>query len=456
MHIHILGICGTFMGGIAALAKAAGHRVSGSDLHVYPPMSEQLAALGIDLIEGYQPEQLQPAPDLVIIGNALSRGNAAVEYVLNHKLAYVSGPQWLGQQFLQHRQVVAVAGTHGKTTTTAMLAWILHQAGLEPGYLIGGVALDFDVSACAGRGPFVLEADEYDSAFFDKRAKFVHYHPDVLIINNLEHDHADIYANLAAIQTQFHHLLRTVPSQGSIIHNAADANVQAVLKMGCWSQCQGFGLQAADWQVKLVSASGSQLEFLHKATVTAELHWQHGGTHNALNACAALAAAAALGVTPAQSVAALTSFRGVRRRLEVLHHTATLSVYDDFAHHPTAIATTLRGLRAKIGAAAQLLVALELRSNTMRRGEHKQQLAAALAAADAVAICIPANLNWDIAEVVDALQVPACAFVDTDAMLGWLQQQQNQQAVSQHIVFMSNGGFDNAPGNYVKRYARLA
>jgi len=449
MHIHILGICGTFMGGIAALATAAGHKVTGADQQVYPPMSEQLQALGIALIHGYDPGQLQPAPDLVIIGNALSRGNPAVEHVLNHKLSYISGAQWLGQHCLRNRQVVAVAGTHGKTTTTAMLCKILQHAGLEPGYLIGGAALDFDHSAAVGSGPFVLEADEYDTAFFDKRAKFVHYHPDVLVLNNLEYDHADIYPSLAAIQTQFHHLLRTVPGRGRIIHNSDDANVHAVLDMGCWSKQSGFGQQQGDWRVLLAAEDASRLRFMHRGEQVAALAWQQCGTHNAMNACAAMAAAAALDISPEQSAQALQTFAGVRRRLEVIHASDALTVYDDFAHHPTAIATTLGGLRRRVGDSMPLQVALELRSNTMRIGEHQQQLAAALAAADLVALRIPTDLSWDINSVLSELQTPARAFTDSAAMLTWLRQQQQPQ---QHIVFMSNGGFDNA----ARRYAELA
>lgn len=449
MHIHILAICGTFMGGIAALAKAAGHHVTGADEHVYPPMSEQLQALGIALIQGYDPAQLEPKPDLVIIGNALSRGNPAVEHVLDQKLPYLSGPQWLGEHVLRQRPVLAVAGTHGKTTTTAMLVKILHQAGLDPGYLIGGAALDFSHTAQAGSGPFVLEADEYDTAFFDKRAKFVHYHPDVLVLNNLEYDHADIYPSLAAIQTQFQHLLRTVPAAGHIIHNSDDGNLDSVLNMGCWSQRSGFGQQHGDWRVQLVSEDGSRLRFLHQGERVAELSWAHCGQHNAMNACAAMAAAATLGISPPQSAQALHNFTGVRRRLEVIHASAALTIYDDFAHHPTAITTTLEGLRRRIGAHTPLHVALELRSNTMRSGEHRQALASALAAADLVALRIPPDLHWDIDEVLSALTIPAQAFTETSAMLAWLRQ---QQQVPQQLVFMSNGGFDNAP----RRYAELA
>ncbi|GAB4119726.1 MAG: UDP-N-acetylmuramate:L-alanyl-gamma-D-glutamyl-me so-diaminopimelate ligase [Wenzhouxiangellaceae bacterium] len=449
MHIHILGICGTFMGGIAALAKAAGHHVTGADEQVYPPMSEQLQALGIELIQGYSPAQLAPAPDLVIIGNALSRGNAAVEHVLDHKLNYVSGPQWLGQHFLRERQVLAVAGTHGKTTTTAMLASILQHCGLDPGYLIGGVALGFEHSAAVGSGPFVIEADEYDTAFFDKRAKFVHYHPDVLVLNNLEYDHADIYPSLAAIQTQFHHLLRTVPANGCVIHNSEDTNLAEVLRMGCWSSRSGFGLHSGDWRVLLDNADGSRLSFLHQGEPCASLSWQHCGRHNALNACAAIAAAAELDIPPAKAAQALQHFAGVRRRLEVIHASDTLTLYDDFAHHPTAIATTLEGLRQRIGADTPLHVALELRSNSMRSGAHRQHLAAALAAADLVALRTPAALDWDIHSALKALTVPVQTFTDTSAMLSWLRQQQRPR---QHLVFMSNGGFDNAP----RRYAELA
>ncbi len=448
MHIHILGICGTFMGGIAALARHAGHTVTGSDQNVYPPMSTQLQALGIELQTGYQPEHLQPHPDLVIIGNALSRGNPAVEYVLNEQLTYCSGPRWLGEQFLSQRQVLAVSGTHGKTTTTAMLAWILEANGLDPGFLIGGVAGNFPVSARAGTGPFVIEADEYDTAFFDKRAKFVHYRPNIVILNNLEFDHADIYPDLTAIQTQFHHLLRTVPGNGVLVINAEDEALAQVVDQGCWTPRVGFGLKgsAADWEAQLLKPDGSHLSILHDSQPVAELSWSMTGTHNALNALAACAAAHAAGVKPADAVTALRDFRGVKRRMELLGERGGVYVYDDFAHHPTAIRMTLEGLRRHIGN-ARLLVALEPRSNTMQAGHHRDQLGPALAMADAVAIKTGPDVHWDPQQLTARLGVPARSFINTSHMLEWLYKHAEQNS---HVVFMSNGGFDNAPQRFLQ------
>ncbi|MFV1973984.1 MAG: UDP-N-acetylmuramate:L-alanyl-gamma-D-glutamyl-meso-diaminopimelate ligase, partial [Thiohalobacterales bacterium] len=370
MHIHILGICGTFMGGIAQLARERGIEVSGSDANVYPPMSTQLLDSGIVLQEGYQSGHLEPVPDCVVVGNALSRGNPAVEHVLDTGLVYTSGPQWLAEHILADRWVIAVAGTHGKTSTASLLAWILEHAGLAPGFLIGGVPVNFGVSARLGSGPFfVVEADEYDTAFFDKRSKFVHYRPRTLVLNNLEYEHADIFPDLAAIQRQFHHLVRTVPGNGLIIENADDANLADMLATGCWTPRETFTVNggSAGWQASLVSADGSCFDVLFNDELQGRVEWEQLGLHNVQNALAAIAAARHAGVPAAQAIAALAEFRGIKRRLEVRGTVNGVTVYDDFAHHPTAIATTLAGLRNRVGAARILLV-LEPRSNTMRMG----------------------------------------------------------------------------------------
>lgn len=446
MHIHILGICGTFMGGVAVLAARAGHRVTGSDQHTYPPMSTQLEAEGIELFEGYAQQHLDPQPDLVIIGNALSRGNPAVEYVLNRGMNYTSGPRWLGENYLRGRTVIAVAGTHGKTTTSSLVAWILQQAGLQPGFLIGGVPHDFGVSARDGSKYFVVEADEYDTAFFDKRAKFVHYRPHVAILNNLEFDHADIYPDLQSIQTQFHHLVRTIPGTGVIISNGLDANLQSVLEKGCWSELQQFSLDASDalWQVRLQTPGGRELAFSHAGQSIGELSWQLQGRHNAMNACAALAATAALGVEPAQALQAMTLFRGVSRRMELIAHINDIRVYDDFAHHPTAIRLTLEGLRRNVGN-SRVLVALEPRSNTMRAGIHIDELCPALVAADRVWLLAGDGINWDPQEALAPLQGRG-RVVTRSADL--LQQLRDTARSGDHVVFMSNGGFDAVPRRF--------
>ncbi|MFU8832519.1 MAG: UDP-N-acetylmuramate:L-alanyl-gamma-D-glutamyl-meso-diaminopimelate ligase, partial [Wenzhouxiangella sp.] len=376
MKIHILGICGTFMGGLAALARADGHTVTGSDENVYPPMSTQLDELGIELTEGYDPAQLDCNPDLVLIGNALSRGNPAVEEVLNRRLPFTSGPRWLGENYLKGRRVLAVAGTHGKTTTASMLAWILKHAGKNPGFLIGGMPVNFGVSAQAGEDLFVVEADEYDTAFFDKRAKFVHYRPQIAVFNNLEFDHADIYPDLKAIQTQFHHLVRTIPGNGMIVVNGADQNLDEVLDAGCWTRTQSFDLfdQGQDeWQVRLLDPGGRELAFFQDGAELGQLAWALSGRHNALNALAAIAAAHAVGVAPETAIAGLAEFRGVKRRMELIAEIDDILVYDDFAHHPTAIRLTLEGLRRSRGN-ARILVALEPASNTMRAGHHINDL----------------------------------------------------------------------------------
>lgn len=448
MKIHILGICGTFMGGIAALARADGHEVSGQDANVYPPMSTQLENLGIELHEGYSAEAVPNDVDQVVIGNALSRGNPAIEHVLNHRMDYVSGPRWLGENYLARRKVLAVAGTHGKTTTASLAAWILEHAGLDPGFLIGGIPSNFDISARAGGDWFVVEADEYDTAFFDKRAKFVHYRPSIAILNNLEFDHADIYPDLAAIETQFNHLLRTVPGNGSIIHNQHDANLKRVFEKGCWSERASFGIDddvEADWRVRLDEPSGRQLTFFRGDEEIGTLEWAQSGRHNALNAVAAIAAAAAAGVDPAAALAALREFRGVKRRMEYLGDVGGVHVYDDFAHHPTAIRLTLEGLRRSIGA-ARLLVALEPASNTMRGGHHLDQLAPALAAADYVVMHSADTLDWDPSEVFDKLQAGGRFRRQLGNVISDLRENARP---GDHVVFMSNRGFGNVQHRFL-------
>lgn len=436
MHLHILGICGTFMGGLALIARELGHRVSGSDANVYPPMSTQLSAAGIALHEGYDAAALQPAPDVVVIGNALSRGNPAVEYVLTQKLPYISGPQWLAEQVLGSKHVLALSGTHGKTSSSSMLAWILETAGLQPGFLIGGVPLDFGVSARLGQGEcFVIEADEYDSAFFDKRSKFIHYRPETLVINNIEFDHADIFRDLEDIRRQFQFLLRTVPGSGQVIARADDAEIDAVLARGCWSPVSRFGLNTAtDWQANLLKPDASEFDVVHDKQTAGQVRWSLAGTHNAENALGAIAAAHAVGVEPGLACAALNRFRNVRRRLETLAVVNGITVYDDFAHHPTAIALTLDGLRKRVGT-ERILAILELRSNTMRMGVHKDTLLPALALADACWLYQPAGLDW---QLNGTAQVNILA--DTGAIVAAVA---SQAQAGDHILIMSNGGFEN-------------
>ena len=430
------------MGGVALLAQRAGHKVSGSDQHTYPPMSTLLESEGIQLTEGYDPSQLDPEPDLVIIGNALSRGNPAVEHVLNKGIRFTSGPRWLGENYLRGRKVIAVAGTHGKTTTSSMLAWILECTGYKPGFLIGGVPLDFNVSAREGEEYFVVEADEYDTAFFDKRSKFVHYRPQVVTLNNLEYDHADIFPDLAHIETQFHHLIRTIPGNGTIISNGSDSSLERVLSRGCWSSLQRFSLDdKQDWQVELLKADGSQLQFLFQHQALGTLKWDHCGSHNAMNACAAIAAAVAVGVPAGTAIEALSSFSGVKRRLELIADSGGIRVYDDFAHHPTAIRLTLEGLRRKVGN-ARILVALEPRSNTMRAGVHAHELGPALMAADHVWLKTGEGIDWDPQVALAPLEGSCKVVTRVDDML---QQIKNNMNAGDHIVFMSNGGFEAAP-----------
>jgi UDP-N-acetylmuramate: L-alanyl-gamma-D-glutamyl-meso-diaminopimelate ligase len=438
MHVHILGICGTFMGGIALLARELGHEVSGSDANVYPPMSTLLQQNGIALREGYDPAHLNPAPDVVVIGNALSRGNPAIEHVLNRGLRYTSGPQWLADHLLQERWVLAVAGTHGKTTTTSILAWLLEHAGLAPGFLIGGVAENFGTSARLGRTPFfVVEADEYDTAFFDKRSKFLHYRPRTAILNNLEFDHADIFADLAAIQTQFHHLVRTVPGDGQIIHPAADQALAETLARGCWTPCVTFG-DGGSWQAQPLNADFSSFAAILDGKVLGNVEWPVAGRHNAMNALAAIAAARHAGVEPSTSMAALREFRSVKRRLEKIAEVAGISVYDDFAHHPTAIRVTLEALRARVGATARIIAVLEPRSNTMKLGVHREELAHSLTDASVALMLQPPNLPWSLEEATRPLGDRRRVLDSVDDIIAAIAA---EARAGDHILIMSNGGF---------------
>jgi len=475
MHIHILGICGTFMGGVAALAREAGHRVTGCDAGVYPPMSDQLRSLGIDLIEGFDADQMQLRPDVYVIGNVVSRSRLPngqpkfplMEAILDSGAPYTSGPQWLAEAVLhapgQPRHVLAVAGTHGKTTTTSMLAWVLQACGHEPGFLVGGVPLNFGVSARLGRlatpeqlargqrAPFVIEADEYDTAFFDKRSKFVHYRPRTAILNNLEFDHADIFDDLAAIERQFHHLVRTVPGSGRVVVNADEDSLSRVLAQGCWSEVAPFGLRdTAAWSVR---GEPNDFEVLHQGRRVAQVQWSIGGVHNQLNALAAIAAAEHLGVDPAEAAQALQQFQNVRRRMEVRGRVARahgdITVYDDFAHHPTAIRTTLDGLRRQVGPHARILAVFEPRSNTMKLGTMKSQLPWSLADAD-LAFCHSGGLDWDAR---DAL-APMGERAQVGGTIEQVVSQVTQAAqAGDHILCMSNGGFGGIHDQLLKALA---
>ena len=447
MHIHILGICGTFMGGIALLARQLGFTVTGSDANVYPPMSTQLREQGIALTEGYDPSQLQPHPDLVVVGNAMSRGNPAIEYVLNNNLRYTSGPAFLAEHIIHDRWVLAVAGTHGKTTTTSILAWILEYAGLKPGFLVGGVPENFGVSARLGNAPFfVVEADEYDTAFFDKRSKFVHYRPRTLIINNLEFDHADIFADLHAIETQFHHCVRTVPSTGLILANGEEESVARVLQRGCWTPVEQVSVTSG-WHAGEIDAAGS-FDVMLKSERLGRVQWELLGKHNRHNALAAIGAARHVGVPPAQAIEALAQFKNVKRRMEIRGVVNNITVYDDFAHHPTAIETTLAGLRAKVGG-ARILAVLEPRSNTMKLGTMAAQLPDSLGAADQV-FCYGANLGWDAAAALAPLGGKAETYDKLEKLIDAITRKAQP---GDHILIMSNGGFG---GIHQKLLDRLA
>ena len=461
MHIHILGICGTFMGGLAVLAKEAGHKVTGCDANVYPPMSTQLEAQGIELIQGFDAEQIRLKPDLYVIGNVVSRGNPLMEEILNRGLPYTSGPQWIGEHILHDKWVLAVAGTHGKTTTSAMLAWILQDAGYAPGFLIGGVPVNFGISArltdkLASKGTesdfFVIEADEYDTAFFDKRSKFVHYHAKTAILNNLEYDHADIFADLGAIETQFHHLVRTVPGVGRLIVNGREAALQRVLARGCWSELEQFGTDQASWN--LTEHEDGRFDVLFNGVRQGTVDWALSGEHNRLNALAAIAAARHVGVPPAQAIAALAHFENVKRRMEVRGTVNGITVFDDFAHHPTAIATTVAGLRKKVGK-ARILAVLEPRSNTMKKGAVKEALPGSLADADLVfgygAKEGKDALDWSLGETLAPLGQKAQAFDDMAALVQAIVQAAKP---GDQVLVMSNGSFGGVHQKILEALAR--
>ena len=452
MHIHILGICGTSMGGIAAIAREAGHRVTGCDANVYPPMSDQLRALGIELIEGFDPGQTALAPDLYVVGNVVSRGNPLLEALLDAGAPYTSGPQWLAEHVLQGRHVLAVAGTHGKTTTTSMLAWILEHAGLQPGFLVGGVPLNFGISARLGRvapgAPFVIEADEYDTAFFDKRSKFVHYRPRTAVLNNLEYDHADIFPDLAAIETQFHHLVRTVPRSGRLVVNIREAALERVLARGCWSEVQRFGARKEEPGALRARGEPHAFDVLRGSLKIARVDWPLLGEHNQLNALAAIAAAEHVGVAPEQAAAALATFQNVRRRLELRGEAAGVQVYDDFAHHPTAMRTTVNGLRRRVGL-ARILAVFEPRSNTMKLGAMKAQLPWALEEAD-LAFCLQGDYGWDAAEALAPMGEQAVVADSVDKLAAAVAKAARP---GDQVLVMSNGGFG---GIHDKLLAALA
>lgn len=447
MHVHILGICGTFMAGIAQIAQQKGYRVTGSDENVYPPMSTLLEKSGITLTTGYDPTQLDTNPDLVIIGNAMSRGNPCVERVLRDKIPYISGPQWLAESILQDKIVIAVSGTHGKTTTSSIVTWLLESAGKNPGFLIGGVLSNFGISARYTDSPyFVVEADEYDSAFFDKRSKFIHYHPTVLLCNNLEFDHADIFSSLADIQKEFHYLIRTVPGNGKIIYPKTDKALIETLARGCWTPTETFGTtEQCDWFTQNESPDGSSFEVVHANQVCGKAKWALLGQHNVQNALAALACVNAVGVTPQEAIPALSDFKSPARRLQLRGEINGVSVYDDFAHHPTAIHTTIAGLRARVGKDTRIISVMELRSYTMRSGYHKDTLAASLEESDSVYLYRSNDLTWDLAPVVDELSKTkqAAALPTVDEIV---RNVVSQVKAGDHILVMSNGGFEGIHG----------
>ena len=442
MKIHILGICGTFMGGIALLARSLGHEVSGSDANVYPPMSNQLEEQGIELMDGYKPDHLQPVPDLVIVGNAMSRGNPVVEFILNDKIPYISGPQWLSEHILQTRYVLAVSGTHGKTTTTGMLCWILESVGLNPGFLVGGVPRNFGISARLGnqqdhKSYFVIEADEYDTAFFDKRSKFIHYHPDTLIINNIEYDHADIFADIEAIRREFHHMVRIVPENGLIIAKQGDDQVSMVINRGCWTPVEYFGEQGSAWRVDPIVDDFSQFNVLCKSQIVGHVSWELIGKFNAENALAAIAAANHIGVEPTQACEALKSLKNAKRRLECLAKVNQVAVYDDFAHHPTAIRVTLKALRQKVKD-QRIIAIMEPRSNTMRQGIHNEVLADAFVDADHIYLYAADNPGWDVSKITSSLGEKVNVMDNIDNIVKTVA---SLTAAGDNILIMSNGSF---------------
>jgi UDP-N-acetylmuramate: L-alanyl-gamma-D-glutamyl-meso-diaminopimelate ligase len=446
MHIHILGICGTFMGGIAVIARQAGHRVTGCDANVYPPMSTQLAAAGIELIEGYDEDQLRLRPDLWVIGNVVSRGNLLMEAILDHGDRYISGPQWLAENVLLGKWVLAVAGTHGKTSTSSMLAWILEDAGHRPGFLIGGVPRNFAISARLTNSRFfVIEADEYDTAFFDKRSKFLHYRPKTAILNNLEFDHADIFADLAAIETQFHHFLRTIPRNGMVVANALEPALERVLARGCWTPVERFGTQE-QWQSE--GEGAQRFKVIFNGDPLGEVRWDLLGDHNRLNALAAIAAARHAGIPPGQSIDALGRFQNVRRRLEAKGEVGGVTVYDDFAHHPTAIVTTIAGLRRKVGG-SRILAVLEPRSNTMKTGVMKDRLPGSLAGADKV-YCYTRGLGWDPRVALAPLGAKASCTDDLETLVATVSA---EARAGDHVLVMSNGDFAGIHDRLLERLA---
>jgi UDP-N-acetylmuramate: L-alanyl-gamma-D-glutamyl-meso-diaminopimelate ligase len=453
MHVHILGIGGTFMGGVAAIARAAGFRVTGSDRNMYPPMSTQLEALGIEVTEGFAAAQLTPAPDIVVVGNVMTRGQPVIEELLERGLPYLSGPEWLAREVLKDRWVLAVAGTHGKTTTASLLAWILEYAGLQPGFLIGGVPANFGLSARLGAAPFfVIEADEYDTAFFDKRAKFVHYRPRTVILNNLEYDHADIYPDLGAIQRQFHHLVRIVPGGGRILWNASDVTLRDTLAMGCWTPLEGFARAPRAEALWTGAGEGdySRFEVLEGGAMRGVVEWPLIGAHNMENALAAIAAARHAGVPVPQAIAALKDFQGIARRMQLRGEVRGVRVYDDFAHHPTAIATTVDGLRRRVGD-ARIVAVLEPRSQTMRMGVHQDTLAPSLAGADEVWLYAPPDLGWDTAAVITALGARGHASRDIEALVRDLARSLRP---GDQVLVMSNGGFGGLHGKLLAELNR--
>ena len=449
MHIHILGICGTFMGGIAAIAREAGHEVSGCDAGVYPPMSTQLESQGIELIEGFSPEQIRLNPDLFVIGNVVTRGNLLIEEILNRNLPYISGPQWLSENILRDKWVLAVAGTHGKTTTSSMLAWILEYAGMEPGFLIGGIPRNFGLSARLGGSPFfVIEADEYDTAFFDKRSKFVHFRPRTAILNNLEFDHADIFADLAAIEQQFHYFVRVIPGNGLIVSNGKEKSLERVLTKGCWTPVERVGI-ADGWQADTLADGGIAIRFMGETQGT--LHWGLLGEHNRMNALAALAAARHAGVPVNMAIAALMQFKNVKRRMEVRGVINGITVYDDFAHHPTAIRTTIDGLRNTVNG-TRIIAVLEPRSNTMKMGIWKDSLADSLAAADLV-FCYTANLGWNAKGALSAMGDRAMSHDNLEQLIAAIATAVHP---GDHVLIMSNGDFGGIHEKLLKTIGKTA
>lgn len=449
-HIHILGICGTFMGGVAIIAREMGYKVTGSDTNIYPPMSVFLQKSGIDIISGYDPEQLTPRPDIVIIGNVMKRGNPCVEYVLNHAIPYTSGPQWLHDNLLCQRKVLAVSGTHGKTTTSSILAWILADNGLNPGFLIGGVTGNFSTSAQLGESPyFVIEADEYDTAFFDKRSKFVHYNPNTLIINNIGFDHADIFDDLAAIQKQFHHMIRIIPQSGLVLSVKDDMSVKQTLAMGCWSEQQYLG-KHSDWFAQKISQDSSHFAVYYQQQNIAEVRWAVFGEHNMHNALMAIAAAYRAGVPVEKAAASLSRFINTDRRLEVKGKVNGITVYDDFAHHPAEIMATISALRDRIGGAKRILAVLEPRSNTMKMGLHKNELAASLVKSDYIFLLQPDNIPWEVAEIAEKSTLPAKWSGNIELLIELIVA---EAQIGDHILIMSNGSFG---GIHQKLLNRLA